>query len=235
MAIACIYSICKSFKELLQIEKELIDWLYSNGRLKIRVHPDMGTFQQAGESDRDFIIRLQQASREHRDEEVDKLEKKYAKQLDKMEEKLRKLGRRLSASETDYEGRKREEMLGIGGTALGFFLGRRSTSSLGTIARRRRMSAKAKMKVEETKEEISELKDNMTQLDNELKEAVEEITRKFEDTEDNLITEELRPRRTDVDVQLMALAWSPFWVISFKDGRSSRTIDMPAYPQLETI
>ncbi|MCW4033641.1 MAG: type IV secretion system DNA-binding domain-containing protein [Candidatus Bathyarchaeota archaeon] len=218
-----------SAKEIENMGKELVNWLYSSSSLELRIHPDLKIFQRPGESEREFTIRLQQAAREHRDAEVDNLEKKYEKQLDKLEDKLRKLDRELSTREADYEGRKREELLGTGGTVLGYFLGKRSTSSLGTIARRRRMTSKAKMKVEETKEEISELKEDMVNIEIELKEATEEITHKWMEFSDDIIKEKLKPRRTDVDLQLVALAWLPFWNMDYKDRKITKSIEVPAY------
>ncbi|MFX0206634.1 MAG: hypothetical protein ACFFDT_11665, partial [Candidatus Hodarchaeota archaeon] len=160
---------------------------------------------------------------------VDKLEEKYAKRLDRLVKKLRKLGRELTMEEAEYKARKREEMAGAGGAALSFFLGRRSPSSITGIARRRRMTTKAKMRVEETKEEITELNKEMTDLENELKEGIDEITRKWDEAMDDLITEEIRPRRTDVNVQLTALAWAPSWHITYNDGKVSQIRVFPAY------
>lgn len=222
-----------SAQEIRRISKNLEDWLYYNSHLTVRVHPDLGIFQQPGESERQFIIRLQQAARERRDAEVDKLEEKYARQLDKLEIKMRKLERGLAADETEYEARKREEMVGVGETVLSFFIGRRRTSAATTIARRRRMTSKVKMKIEETKEEITELKEDIVKIEGELKASVNEITRKWDEALDDLTTEELKPRRTDVNMQLLALAWLPFWMITYDDG-FPRITTIPAYPHSKT-
>jgi len=120
-------------------------------------------------------------------------------------------------------------MVGAGETVLSFFMGRRRTSAATTIARRRRMTSKAKMEIEETKEEITEMKDDIANLEGKLKEAVEEITRKWEEAPDDLITEELKPRRTDVKTQLVALAWAPFWLLTYKEGLVPQTTTIPAY------
>jgi len=218
-----------SAQEIRRIRKNLGNWLYHNDRLSVKVHPELSIFQQLGESERQFIIRLQQAARERRDVEVDKLEEKYARQLDKLETKMRKFERGLSADEAEYEARKREEMVGIGETVLSFFMGRRRTSAATTIARRRRMTSKVKMDIEETKEQIAELKEDVAEIEGELKEAVNEITRKWERALEDLAVDEIKPRRIDVNVQLVALTWVPSWMITYNVGNTSRMITIPAY------
>jgi len=129
-------------KKLRQINKGLNDWLYNNERLKLKAHPSLQVLQRPREIENTFYLRLQQAAREKRDLEIDKLEKKYEKSLDKLEAKLRKLERDLNADEAEYTARKQEEVVGVGETVLSFFLGRRRTSVATTIARRRRMTSK---------------------------------------------------------------------------------------------
>ena len=93
---------------------------------------------------------------------------------------------------------------------------------------------------EETEEEIIDLTDSadtgeaaaeedIVELEAELEEAAKEITRKWADLLDDLTTEELHPRRTDVDVRLVALAWLPSWLITYNDGVRSREATIAAY------
>ncbi|MGB6681094.1 MAG: hypothetical protein WBF08_07220, partial [Candidatus Bathyarchaeia archaeon] len=221
-----------SSKEINKIAKDFTNWLYRNIELELRKHKKLNIFQYPNENVRDFTIRLQQAARERRDEEIDKLNDKHSKQIDRLRNKLRKLERGLSSDEAEYEARKREEMLGIGGTVIGVLMGRRPTSAGTTISRRRRMSTKAKMDVEETKEDIVELKKDIDDLEKELKEATSEISARWENIGEEIITEKIRPQRTDIQLQLMALGWVPFWSISYVEGTMSRSTLIPAYRQI---
>jgi len=60
-----------SAQELRDMARSLTDWLYYHSRLTLNVHPELDLFQQPGERERDFRIRLQQAARERRDAEVE--------------------------------------------------------------------------------------------------------------------------------------------------------------------
>jgi hypothetical protein len=218
-----------SAREIKSINKKLADWLYYNSKHIINVHQDLGLFQHPDESPRAFKIRLQQAAREERDVEVDKLEQNYEKQIDRLETKLRKEERELAEDEADYSARKQAEMVGIGESVVGFFMGRRSTRAVSSAMSKRRMTAKALQDIEESKDVIEDLEADIQELEEELQEETRDITAKWADLLDNVTTEEITPRRTDVHVETVALAWLPAWLVTYHDGRRSRVDAVPAY------
>jgi len=220
-----------SAAKLKAIQKDLAEWLFYNSSLPIATHPELGIAQKPGEADTAFQARLQLAARERRDAEVDDLEDKYAARIDKLQERLNKKERDLAADEAEHAARSREELVGVGETVLGLFMGRRARSSISRAASKRRMTSKARLDVDETKEEIADLQEELAELEGELKAATDEIAHKWESVLDRLTTEELKPKRTDVDVQLAALAWAPAWQISYQDAGRTHTTAIPAYPQ----
>jgi hypothetical protein len=46
---------------------------------------------------------------------------------------------------------------------------------------------------------------------------------------DEVSTEELTPRRTDVNVRLVALAWLPSWLVNYSEGDRVQTATLAAY------
>ncbi len=218
-----------SAPELKSIARSLADWLYYNSRLTLTVHPEFDVFQRPGERERSFKIRLRQAARERRDAEVDALTQKYETHIERLSSRLRKEERELTSDEADYEARKREERITMGETLLSFFMGRRRTRGVSTVVRKQRLAGKAKLEIERTREEIEELEEEMARLEDELNAAAKEVTRKWADMLDDLSTEEIHPRRTDVDVRMVALAWLPSWLITYHDGVRSREATIAAY------
>jgi len=211
--------------EFKKLSKDLKDFLYYNSVLKLKMNDELEVVQHPEESDRDFQIRLLQRSREERDAEVDKLKQKYTKKLDKLEDKLSKLEFDLADDEAEYKARKQEELVGAGESVLSIFMGSRRTSTATTIARRRRLTSKAKRKIDETKEDITRVKKDTTELEAELKKAVEKIVEKYDKVTENIIVKEFKPRRTDVRINLVALAWKPIWTVDYKEkGLSHRTV-----------
>lgn len=221
-------------RKLKGIARELADWLYYHTRLTITSHPELDVFQRPGESERSFKARLRQAARENRDAEVDDLQRKYATQIDRLETRLRRRERELAGDEAEYEARKQEELITIGETVVGFLIGRRRTRAISTVASKRRLSGRAKIEIEETRQEIADLQREIAELESELAAAAREITRRWADLLDDLIVEELHPRRTDVDVRLLALAWLPSWLVSYREGNQVRTATVAAYPLPDT-
>lgn len=216
-------------RKLSSCSRSLSDWLYRRERLPITVHPATGLFGTTDESERDFAIRLQQAAREQRDREVDALEKKYATQLDRIAEKIRKEERELAQDEAEHQNRKASELIGLGETVLGFFLGRKSTRGISSAMSRRRMTANAKADVEESVETIDELKRQQEEIEAVLKEQAAEITAQWEHPESALTTEELSPRRSDVVIQIVTTGWLPFWQVTLDTAAGGGTLFLPAY------
>ena len=217
--------VANSPKEFKKLSKDLNDFLYYNSALKLKKNRDLDVIQLPEESDRDFQIRLLQRSREKRDAEVDKLKGKYAKKLDKLDDKLSKLEFDLADDEADYKARKREEFVGAGESVLSIFMGSRRTSRATTIARRRRMTSKAKREIAETKEDIVRAKKDASKLEAELKKAVDQIVEKYEKGAEDLSVEEFKPKRTDVKINFVALAWRPYWIVDYKEkGLLQRTV-----------
>ncbi|MCX6653894.1 MAG: hypothetical protein NTY03_02105, partial [Candidatus Bathyarchaeota archaeon] len=189
--------------------RSLIDYMLLNSRLRILSHKDLNITQQQGEDERAFTIRLRDAARELRDSEVRKIQDDYEDKISKLETKMSALERSLSSDQQEVQARKREEYLGAGATVLSFFIGRKSLSGITSTSRRMRMTQKALNEVQEKQGKLSDLKKDSDELEAELKDAVDKITRKWEDVPNEVSVIELRPSRGNIKVDLLALAWVP--------------------------
>lgn len=196
-----------------RMTKSLQDYLYRtvtltrlyNRKLKLTSSPD--------ESERDFVVRCQDAAREKRDAEADKAEAKYETKLNRLREKLRKEELELAEDEAEYSGRKQEELLSAGESVIGFFLGRRSSRAISTASRKRRLTTQAKADIEESKDTIERLKEQIAEMEKERDEALSEITDKWAAIAEQLEEKHVRPKKSDVLVDLVAVAWAPQWVV----------------------
>jgi hypothetical protein len=213
----------KSFKRGFSdhIYRERAILLNSNKTLKLHSKP--------GEAMKDFVARCRDAAREQRDEELDKLADKYERRLDTVRDRLARKQRDLVEDEAEYQARKREEMVSAGESVLGVLLGRRSSRAVSTAARKRRMTAKAKADIGETQARIAGLKEDVAELEAEMREDAEEIARKWEEALDEIEEVKVTPRRADIEVELFALAWTPYWEVTFDERGRERTSAVPAY------
>jgi len=210
--------------------KGFSDHLYHNQTLTILLNPEVDLSSRVGEARKDFMARCRDAARERRDEEVDKLSDRYEKRIDRLRDRLERKQRDLVEDEAEYEARKREELLSAGESVLGAFLGKRSSRALSTAARKRRMTAKAKSDIVETRAEISDLSEDLAELEREARDEAEEIADRWEDALEEIEEVDITPRRADVDVTLFALAWAPHRRLTYRssDGEE-RTSTVPAY------
>jgi hypothetical protein len=207
--------------KLKALEKDFSDHLYENQQLDLYLNSALKLYSEPGESEKDFKVRAQQAAREERDEAVDELREKYQRKLDKLEDRLDREEQELSEDRADYEGRKREELLSAGETVVGMLgiFGRRSSRGLSTAARKRRLTTKALADVQESEEEIESLKEEIKQMTKEMEKEAQELADEWADVADELETYAVKPRRKDVKVELVSLAWAPYWEIGYRSAR----------------
>jgi hypothetical protein len=216
-------------KKLAAAAKELGDWLYYNQTLKISVQPELGMARDPDEDDRHFRIRLQQAARERRDAEVDKLTESYARRLDTLNDKLARTQQALSEAQARAQAKQAEQLVNIGESVFNFFTGKSTRRAVSSATSKWNQASAAAANVEEAKQNIGRLQAEIQELETELQAEVGEITARWESAETTLASDELKPRRSDVDVQGVTLGWAPLWQVVFDDGGRQKTATVPAY------
>jgi hypothetical protein len=219
--------------ELKALAKDFSDYLYHEERLNLYHNPTLKLYGQPGEAERDFKIRAQQIARESRDAEVENLRKKYEQKLDRLETKLAREQQEMAEDQAEYQARKREELISAGETVIGLLgIGsrRRSTTGLSRAARKRRFTTTAKADIAESEAEIARLQEEIEEMRQSLEEEAKAITDKWASTLDEIETYAVKPRRSDVNVELVALGWAPYWEIGYPSASGSLTHDrVPAW------
>ena len=190
-------------------KKEFDEYLYRKRKLQLFSNAAFDEISQAGESERDFRVRLQQLTRERRDAKLDALREKYAKKVDQLEERLRKSEQRREKEAQQAKQIKLDTALRIGSTILGAILGRSTRRSSGTAMRGVTRSWRDSQDVARAEEDIAELEQELEALNEEAKREVEQLRASLDPLNQEFETTEIRPRRTDVEVRLVGLAWVP--------------------------
>ena len=212
------------------LKKDLADYLYHNEQLTLLYSPELKAYSQPGENERDFRVRLRQLAREKRDDEVDKISDKYEAKLDRLKERLRRAESKLARKQADAEARKREALVSVGESVVGMFLGRRSMRAASTALSKHRQTTMKKLEVEEAEETVEVLHQDIKDMEAELKEETEAVRERWEGALESFEEVAVRPRRTDVQIELFALAWVPQWQMSYQaQGGVSRTELVPAF------
>ncbi|MCG8468200.1 MAG: type IV secretion system DNA-binding domain-containing protein [Gemmatimonadetes bacterium] len=216
-------------RELASAKKDLADYLYRSREITLFEAPDLDEFSRPDESEPEFRGRLTHAARERRDEAIDKLEARYEKKLDTLGDRIRRARSTLSQRERQASARKRETIVAIGESVLGAFLGRRSSRRVSSSLRRVSQSSAATARVSEAEDDLAALEADAAELRAELEAEVAELTAEWDPTAIEVQVVSVTPRRTDVDVDTVSLAWLPYRRLVCDADGETKTLEVPAY------
>jgi hypothetical protein len=196
--------------------RDLAGWLYATQALELFVSPSLEEVSQPGEEEREFRIRLRQAAHEKQDEELDRLRDKYTPKLEALEERLRRAEQAADREASQAKQAHLSTGLSIGGTLLGLF-GRKkiSTSAIGKAASAARgagRSAQQQSDVARAKETVEVLEEKLKDLEAEFEEEKSALAERIDPATEVLDTVAIKPKKADITVDLVALAWAPHWV-----------------------
>jgi hypothetical protein len=197
-------------------KKGLADSLYRTQKLEIYKSPTLGDVSKAGESQRDFRVRLQQTAREERDLRAEKLRQKYAPKIAALEERIRRALQTVEKETQQARRSKFQTMLSFGTTMLGAFLGRKALSAgtLGkatTAARGVGRSMKDSQDVTRAQENVEALQRQQANLDSQFQSELQALDSKIDPLTEELETLAIRPKKTNISIRLVALVWMPYW------------------------
>jgi hypothetical protein len=205
--------------ELKSLQAELEEYLYRNRKLSLFYNPKLKAYSRPGEAEREFKMRLAHAAREKRDEEVDQIENRYERRLNRLRDRLKRSEITLETRAETASARRRETLVSVGETVLGMFLGRGSRRAASSSLGRYRMSATAGKTAQEAEQTVAALKGEMDELAAELEEEVGAVETLWEQAREDLEARPVVPRRTDIDVHFFGLVWVPSWKIDYEDSR----------------
>jgi hypothetical protein len=197
-------------------QKELASWLYKNQKLEVFRSPRLGQVANPDESERDFLIRLQQAAREQRDAAVEKLRQKFAPKIAAIEERRRRAEQAVEREAEQAKGQKMQTAISFGATLLSSFMGRKSLSmtTLGratTAARGVGRSMKETQDVGRAQETVAALNQQLTDLNADFQSEVAALEKSFDPETEPLETVTLKPTKANITTKLVGLAWTPYW------------------------
>lgn len=199
----------KNERDLKALEKDFVDYIYSEAKLTLYKNESLKLASKQNESLNDFKIRVQDRLNEKVDLEIEKLQMKFQKENDLLDNKLSKLYDKLDKEQQQANATTTNTMISIGTSILGAFFGK-SASSIGRVASSARGASKILKErgdikyVENDIAQIQEQKENLkTILENE----IEKIN--LANNISNFEIEEMfmKPKRSDIYNLKLELLW----------------------------
>ncbi|MBU4460951.1 MAG: ATP-binding protein, partial [Verrucomicrobia bacterium] len=193
----------------------LQDHLYQNVTLDLFAVPALKMASAPGETLGDFTVRFTQVMRERRDAEVAALRGKYDAKLRTMQDRVARAEDRHEREKSQAGQQMLQTAVSLGATVLGAFfsrkafgvgtVGRAATTmrSAGRIGKEREDTARAAESIEVARQRLSE-------LEAELEREIAALQERYEPTAVRVDTTRIRPRKSDIAVGAVGIAWVPW-------------------------
>ena len=197
-----------------QVEKDFAEWLYRNERADVFTCPALDEWSRLGESEGDFRARLTHEAREARDAAIDKLRSAIEKKVSTLEGRLRTAEGQLAKQKAESNAANMQAGVSVLGGILGGLFGRKV--GLGSLTRGSSAIGKAtsaykqRQDVANADAKIDGITSEIEALQAELNAEIGKITESYDPAALALETESLKPTRTNVKVDQVALLWLPF-------------------------
>lgn len=211
-------------KQFARWEKEFKSFVYREAHLRLSFSSDPKAYSIAEETESAFRMRLAQTAREMRDQKVEKIKARYASRFQTARDRVLRAQDRLEKEQEQVKGKTFDSMLSIGSTILGALMGRklasRSNISKATTAMRstRRVS-KEKSDVARAEQYLVEQEDKLRDLEANFEDEVAKIDIPISPEELSLEEYLVRPRKSDISIKEVSLAWLPYAMDASMVGR----------------
>ena len=189
-------------------------WLKSDQALTLWRSAQFKLVSDPGESERDFRIRLQQVSREARDDKVEALRARYAPRIAALRDKLLTAEQRVAREQQEASAEKVQTAVSFGTAILGALVGRKkismtSATRVGTAVRGVGRMQKASGDVDRASEGVEAVKAKLADIEAAVQDEINRLENGFDAQAEPLETVSVKPRAGSVHVHSVGLVWMP--------------------------
>jgi hypothetical protein len=195
--------------------RDFNNWLYGIQKIELLRSPGLKEVSQPGESEGEFRVRLQQLAREKRDLLVEQLRKKYGLKNASLQERLRRAQQAVEKQAEQAKQAKFQTVISVGSTLLGAFTGRKVSST--TISRASTAMRGFSRSIDESKDvaragdTVASIQKQITDLQAEFNTEMAALEARIDPGTEPLEKISIKPDKSDILVQLVALVWVPYW------------------------
>jgi hypothetical protein len=196
-----------ALKSELYRTKTLILWECKKPKLR-------STFS---ETEGEFRIRLTQLAKEARDDALEKLHKKYAKNLARANQRIETAQAAVEREDDQYKRATYDSAIKIGSSIFGALFGRKLASSTNvtrasTSARSVGSAAQQRGDVSRAKEKLDSRIEEKKLLEEELEDEIEKLAEEWDIAELEIKSIDLRPRKSDIQIEPLQVVWTPWQI-----------------------
>ncbi len=211
-------------KLMTALQKDFTDWAFRNSSVTARANVALKVYGGPDVSQAEFMTACSEQARAGCDAEISKKTAAIEKKIKSLEDKLFREERELQQDQADLQNRNIETGLS-GAEAVAGMLGFGRKKSLSTSVSKFRMAQNAKEDVRESEETIVQLKKDLAILERQREETASEIKDRWGRVVNESSEVTIKPKKTDVYVNIFGVAWMPYYVIQAGD----ETVELPAF------
>ena len=152
---------------------------------------------------------------------MEKLRKKYASKFATAKDRIRTAEERVDRERSQARDSMMQSVVSIGTSVLSAMMGRKlasvsNVSRAGSAAKSVGRASKQRSDIGRAEENVEAMQEKLANLEAEFDEALEELKEEYAPEALELEELPLRPRKSDIAVETLALVWAP-WIVD-SDG-----------------
>lgn len=203
-------------------QKDFADALFKVGKLELLKYAPLKASSKQGEKERDFRLRLSQMVREQRDAQKERLRQKYAPKQATLQDRLRRAQAQVEAQKSQSTSATLSSAVSFGAAILGAFMSRKTISATNISKAATAMKSVGRVSKESgdvgrAEESVQAVQAQFEALQAEFQEEMDAIDGACDPMTDELDMAVLKPKKTNIKVRMLVLAWAPHGV----DGSGS--------------
>ena len=208
-------SAAMTVKNYVKWNREFKRWVRLNEIITLYRSAKYRLTSEAGETEGEFRIRLQQLANENRDQAVAKLRKRYASKATTLENRLLRAEQAIQREKQQSTKKKLDTAVSFGTAILGAVLGRKrfsstSASKMGTAIRSASGASKEAGDVARAKQTAAKVRDDLAALNLSLEKEIDTLEDAYDAQAEELSEIQVKAKATDVHIPVVALVWMPY-------------------------
>lgn len=191
-------------KGLKNAQNELIDYIYQTQNIEMYLCKSLKLESGPNESKTDFIIRVNDAIRTKKDEQIKKIIDEVKKKQESINNKMETLNYQLDKEKSDTKA----SWLNAGVAVIGALLGGGSNiTKVGKVLSHGGKIFKDNNDTNRIEDKIKQLEEDIKLLDEDLENRVNELDSLFKPENYPIETLLLKPKKSDINISVIALVW----------------------------
>lgn len=200
-------------KNFTKFAKDLLEYLYQNETLDLFEAKDLNIFSQATESEKDFRDRIADQLKEKTESQIQKIQDKYGSKLKLLQDRIQRYQEKAETKKSSVFWQMINTFISFLTMIVGAFFGRgmsrETINQAGTSFRRAGRITKEQQDVTRVEDSLESLKTQLQELQIQMENEVDSISNNFNPEKILLEKISIRPRKSDIDIQQIALVWRP--------------------------